>query len=184
MKPDDHAFVPLPPERGTRDPQTATAGGEFTATAIEGVVMRPATTLPDPRGEVVELLTEAWTDVGGDRMVHAYAVTLEPGFVKGWVCHKHQSDRTVSLLGRLRWVLYDGRADSATCGLVQQLTFTERNRHLLLVPPGVWHAAENVGTVEAMFVNLPTHPYRHEDPDKYRLPLDTPEIPFTFPRRR
>ena len=25
-----------------------------------------------------------------------------------------------------------------------------------------------------------TRPYRHEDPDKYRLPLDTEEIPYKF----
>jgi len=27
-------------------------------------------------------------------------------------------------------------------------------------------------------VNLPSRPYLHEDPDKYRLPHDTDEIPY------
>jgi dTDP-4-dehydrorhamnose 3,5-epimerase len=31
-----------------------------------------------------------------------------------------------------------------------------------------------------MFINLPTAPYKHADPDKYRLPLDTDEIPYQF----
>ncbi|MHB8692738.1 MAG: hypothetical protein ACYDHH_15990 [Solirubrobacteraceae bacterium] len=79
--------------------------------------------------------------------------------------------------------LYDGRPDSATLGLVQKLTNTERNRQLVMVPPGVWHAVENVGDRDAAFVNLPTRAYRHEDPDKFRLPLDTPEIPFRFQPR-
>jgi hypothetical protein len=37
-----------------------------------------------------------------------------------------------------------------------------------------------VGTDDAWFVNMPSTPYRHDDPDKYRLPLDTPDIPFHF----
>ena len=30
------------------------------------------------------------------------------------------------------------------------------------------------------FVNMPTRPYEHESPDKLRLPLKTPMIPFDF----
>ena len=33
----------------------------------------------------------------------------------------------------------------------------------------------------ATVVNFPTRPYLHEKPDKYRLPIDTPLIPFKFP---
>jgi dTDP-4-dehydrorhamnose 3,5-epimerase len=29
-------------------------------------------------------------------------------------------------------------------------------------------------------MNLPTRPYNHEDPDKYRLPLKNDYIPFSF----
>jgi dTDP-4-dehydrorhamnose 3,5-epimerase len=29
-------------------------------------------------------------------------------------------------------------------------------------------------------VNFPTRPYDHASPDKYRLPLDTDEIPYEF----
>jgi dTDP-4-dehydrorhamnose 3,5-epimerase len=29
-------------------------------------------------------------------------------------------------------------------------------------------------------VNFPTIPYDHADPDKYRLPIDTTLIPFSF----
>jgi hypothetical protein len=36
----------------------------------------------------------------------------------------------------------------------------------------------NVGPTELRFVNVPTEPYRHERPDKYRLPADTSAIPY------
>jgi dTDP-4-dehydrorhamnose 3,5-epimerase len=50
----------------------------------------------------------------------------------------------------------------------------------MVMPAGVWHAVENVGTEEAIMINFPTRPYNHADPDKRRLPIDSPEIPFEF----
>jgi dTDP-4-dehydrorhamnose 3,5-epimerase len=41
----------------------------------------------------------------------------------------------------------------------------------------------NMGETEAMFINMPSHPYKHDDPDKYRIPLDSPEIPYSFAER-
>ncbi|MEA2349698.1 MAG: hypothetical protein QOG86_639, partial [Thermoleophilaceae bacterium] len=36
----------------------------------------------------------------------------------------------------------------------------------------------NVGPTELRYVNMPTQPYRHERPDKQRLPADTSAIPY------
>jgi len=52
------------------------------------------------------------------------------------------------------------------------------------VPPGIWHANHNIGTKDVIVVNCPTTPYDHENPDKYRLPLDTDLIPYRFEQRR
>jgi dTDP-4-dehydrorhamnose 3,5-epimerase len=174
----------LPPEGGEKDAQVVTADGTPVARAIDGVLLRPMITQADERGEVVELLSDGWPETLGEAIPHVYLTTVLPGVVKGWVCHRDQHDRSALLYGRLRWVLYDGRPDSATAGLVQTATLTDRNRQLVVVPPGVWHAVENVGSSEAAFVNMPTKPYRYDAPDKFRLPLDTPEIPFRFPARR
>jgi len=48
------------------------------------------------------------------------------------------------------------------------------------VPRNVWHADRNVGSTDVVVVNLPTTPYNHANPDKYRLPLDTDLIPYSF----
>ena len=50
-------------------------------------------------------------------------------------------------------------------------------RKLLVIPRGVWHAERNIGAVDVQVVNFPTIPYDHTNPDKYRLPLDTDELP-------
>ena len=47
----------------------------------------------------------------------------------------------------------------------------------MTVPKFVWHADHNIGTNDVLVVNFPTEPYDHANPDKYRLPLNTPLIP-------
>jgi dTDP-4-dehydrorhamnose 3,5-epimerase len=51
---------------------------------------------------------------------------------------------------------------------------------MICYPSGVYHALENVGTTDVICLNTPTRAYNHEDPDKYRLPLDNDLIPFKF----
>jgi dTDP-4-dehydrorhamnose 3,5-epimerase len=50
----------------------------------------------------------------------------------------------------------------------------------MLIPPGVYHAVQNVGEHDAIFVNMPSAPYNHADPDKYRLPIGNDYIPYQF----
>lgn len=162
-----------------KDRQTVTPSGQPVHRLLDGVVLRPARPIPDKRGDVTEILDPRWEDVGAP-LVYAYQVTLRANAVKGWVMHRNQEDRLFLVRGAVRWALYDDRAGSPTAGRLNLLTITERNPALLIIPRGVFHAVENIGTEEAVFVNLPTAPYDHADPDKYRLPLVNDRIPFAF----
>jgi dTDP-4-dehydrorhamnose 3,5-epimerase len=64
--------------------------------------------------------------------------------------------------------------------MINELFFDAHNRGLLHIPRKVWHAIKNIGESDALFVNMPTAPYNHADPDKYRLPPDTDAIPYRF----
>jgi dTDP-4-dehydrorhamnose 3,5-epimerase len=107
-------------------------------------------------------------------------VMVRPGKVRGWQMHSAQTDRIFIQQGSLRVGLYDARLGSPTHGMLNVMTFGERNRALIVVPAGVWHGVQNVGEREAIFINLPTRPYNYEDPDKFRLPLQNNLIPFAF----
>ena len=65
-------------------------------------------------------------------------------------------------------------------GRLEELYLGEHNRSLVTIPPGVWHAVQNVSDREAVFINSPSHAYNHEAPDKYRLPLRNDVIPFSL----
>ena len=75
------------------------------------------------------------------------------------------------------------RAGSPTEGVLAEHFFGASRRAHLTIPSGVFHAVENVGPGEAMFVNHPSRPYNHGHPDKRRLPFDTDLIPYRFDSR-
>jgi dTDP-4-dehydrorhamnose 3,5-epimerase len=163
--------------------QTVTADGRSVKPAIAGVAVRAAVTQQDERGTLCEIYSPAW-GLDDLPLVYAYLVTVRPGRVKGWAVHERHVDRYFFAGGSLKLVLYDGRAESPTHGLVSELYFSDFNRSLVSVPPGVYHAVENVGSTEAMLFNLPSEPYDHAQPDKFILPLDNDLIPYSFERLR
>lgn len=169
---------------GTKDAQTVTPSGDVIGPRIAGVGTRPLKTQLDDRGEVCELASADWPELAGVGSPHVYLSTARSGVAKGWVRHMRQTDRLALIAGVLRVVLFDGRENSPTHGVLMEVYGGERSRLLVTIPPGVWHTVQNVGDNEAMFVNAPDRPYLHEDPDKFRLPLNTELIPYTFESRR
>ena len=159
-----------------RDVQTVTPTGERLAGLPDGMVVRDLITQTDERGTVCELYDPRW-GVGPASLVFAYTFTVRPGMAKGWGMHREHDDRYAFLTGELELAFYDARQESATAGQESRLVLSEAHRKLVLIPCGVWHAERNIGIVEVRVVNFPTTPYHHTNPDKYKLPLDTDELP-------
>ena len=162
-----------------RDVQTVTPKGEATERLIEGVKLHPVVTHIDDRGSLVEMFDPRWSfdDVP---LVYAYSFSIRPGRTKGWALHKLHVDRYFNLQGEVEVVLYDVRPESQTCGRINRIRMSEFNRGLLSIPAFVWHATRNLASENFVAVNFPTRPFDHANPDKYRLPLDTPLIPYSF----
>jgi dTDP-4-dehydrorhamnose 3,5-epimerase len=164
-------------DQAVKDMPTVTTSGELLQELIEGVLLRPAATHADQRGELCEIYDERW-GVTEDAVPFVYAVTLYPGSVRGWVVHLEQDDRLFFANGTAKVGLYDARENSPTSGSVNVFHLGDNNRALLRIPPGVFHAVKNVGHTNALFINLPSRPYQHADPDKYRLPIDSEVVPY------
>lgn len=98
-----------------------------------------------------------------------YATTLYPGVIKAWHLHRHQWDRMTCLVGRVELGLIDGREDSPTYGAQMRMVIGDRNHMLVRVPPGVYHGLKNIGSSEAMIVNVVSTAYNHADPDEVRV---------------
>jgi dTDP-4-dehydrorhamnose 3,5-epimerase len=161
-----------------RDAPTERATGERVA-RIEGVEISRLAPHADHRGSLTEVLV-AGNPFWREPIVHAYLFTIRPARIKGWGMHKRQADRYLGTRGQVRVVLFDGRVDSPTHGAYDQYFLGYELPSLLRIPPGVWHADQNVGPDEAAILNFPTVGYDPDQPDKYRIDPHSGEIPFDW----
>ena len=162
--------------QGTPDRATVTESGRSLAPAIDGVRLREAVVHVDHRGRLYEVFNPA-DEYWDAPVVQSYVFTIRPGLIKGWGVHDHKFDRYCIISGEMLVVLWDGRADSPTRCLVQEVVLSPEGTRMLTTPPGVWHANINVGTSECVVMNHPTAPYDYDNPDRRLLPWDTREIP-------
>jgi dTDP-4-dehydrorhamnose 3,5-epimerase len=162
-----------------KDKQTVSPSGERLAQRISGVIIDRRPLHEDERGELQEIYNPAW-GLHPDPLVYAYFVSIRPRQVKGWVVHRFQDDRLFILHGVFRVALFDDRPESPTFRMLNVFVMSHRSRGTLIIPRGVFHALKNIGEDDASFLNLPTRPYNHNDPDKLRLPLKNDLIPFDF----
>src|SRR5690606_35754984 len=103
-----------------------------------------------------------------------------PNVVKGWALHKLHEDRYFVIEGEMELVVYDPRPESSTYGRIAKIQLSDRLPRIINVPRFVWHADYNYGSTDAKIVSFPTRLYDHANPDKYRLPIDTDLIPYSF----
>lgn len=163
-----------------KDQPSITSGGTLNRRLPHGSKIYRRPVLVDNRGELQEIYSANW-DIDDVPVSHLYMTTLRPGVVKGWSLHKQHQDRYFVVTGTMDVVMYDPRPDSPTCGEVFSVTLSESDRFVLTVPEFVWHADYNCDSKEVILLNLPTVAYDPKNPDKYRLPIDTPLIPYRFP---
>ncbi len=148
---------------------------------IEGVKVRKLRLIPDERGFLMEMMRSDWEEY--DKFGQAYITAVYPGVVKGWHYHKLQTDHFICVQGMAKVVLYDGRKDSPTHGEVNEFFMGTLNPIMLKIPKGVMHGFKGISEEMALIVNVPTELYNYQQPDEYRLPAHTDEIPYDWDRK-
>jgi dTDP-4-dehydrorhamnose 3,5-epimerase len=160
-----------------KDRQTVTRDGAPAGEKpIAGVVLREARNVITRSGSLLEIFRNDWPEVAtGPGQVNW--VQMWPGAVTDWHRHERQTDHIFAVTGVVKLCLYDDREGSPTSGVANVLRIGDLRPLLVVVPPGVWHGFRNETSAPAGYVNYFAAPYRHEDPDNWRLPHDSPEIP-------
>jgi len=162
-----------------KDEQIVSENWQAIRKAIDGVVAREVLHVPRDHGIITEAYRSEW-DPTGLPVVHIYQSRLFPGAIGAWSCHAKSIDRLFVNQGQLKLVLYDARDDSPTKGTLMELHVGDARPTFLVVPTGVWHGLQNVGTIDALMLNFPTHAYDYADPDHWRLPYDSDQIPYRW----
>jgi dTDP-4-dehydrorhamnose 3,5-epimerase len=146
--------------------------------SIDGVIIKDLQVIPDERGWLMEILR--CDDPQFLQFGQVYLTTAYPNVVKAWHYHKIQIDNFTCVKGMMKVALYDAREKSPTYGQLMELFIGEKNPTLITVPPGVYHGFKAIGTETAFFISIPTHPYNYREPDEYRLPPDSRDIPYDW----
>ena len=143
---------------------------------IEDVILKDLVIHSDQRGKLFEILRS--DEKIFKKFGQAYIAVCNPGWVKGWHYHKIQTDYFCTVRGKSRVVLCDRRDNSKTYGLVEEYMLDAEKPQLLRIPGGVVHGFECIGDRECWILNLPTETYNRKEPDEYRFPLNSPEVPY------
>jgi len=151
---------------------------------IQGVQVKTLKLIPDERGFLMEMLRS--DEPIFEQFGQVYLTGCRRGAAKAWHYHKEQTDHFVCILGKALVVLYDLRETSPTFRVVEEYILEappcrSGSPILLKIPPFVVHGFTALEGEEARIVNIPTIPYRYEDPDEFRFPWNSPEIPYTWP---
>ena len=146
---------------------------------ISGVAVVETKNVPLSRGYLTEIYRGDWKLEPGT-INQVFQTVLDPGAVSAWHAHAQTTDRLFVSSGQILIVLYDARRESQTYGQLNQFRFGTVRPALLTVPAGVWHGVQNSASTVSILLNLVDRAYHYEQPDHYRLPVDSQEIPFQF----
>ena len=151
------------------------------APRIAGVKTKALRLIPDERGWLMEILRaddgELFAGFG-----QVYVSATYPGVVKAWHYHKVQTDNFACVSGMVKLVLVDTRPGSPTEGVVNEFFVGEQHPLLVQVPKLVYHGWKCIGEGTALVINVPTEPYRYDEPDEFRLaPHGT--LPYDWSRK-
>lgn len=167
-------------DNASKDIQSITSDWLNVQDLINGVCVREVKNVCKRNGGVLtELFRQDW-GIENTSVDQVFQNILEPGDISGWHVHQYTTDRIFVNWGRLRIVLFDARTTSPTHGKINEFYFAIDRPALLVVPPGIWHAVQNNTSSSSALINIVDKAYEYSKPDHWRLPINTPEIPFKF----
>jgi len=105
----------------------------------------------------------------------AYFSTVERGAVKGWKRHTRMVCNLVVPAGAVRFVIHDGRDNSATRGAQMEVVLSPDDYRRLTVPPGVWFAFQGMGEGLNLILNVAS--IAHDPAEVDSLPIGDPAAP-------
>jgi dTDP-4-dehydrorhamnose 3,5-epimerase len=134
-------------------------------------------------GHVTEIARASW-DVIEKPIVQVHVTTTLQGRIRGWGLHRFSTDRLFVASGLVRFAVFDGRRGSPTYGNLAEFLVSEKTPGLLTVAPNLYHGWKNIGTNDALIINMPDHMYDYDRPDSLELPWDSETamrlIPYTW----
>lgn len=128
---------------------------------IEGVHITPLRIIPGENGDVLHAIKVADPSFAG--FGEAYFSTIDEGAVKAWKRHRKMILNLVVPVGEIKFVMFDDRQNSRTCGKFSEIILSRSNYQRLTIPPMIWMGFKGLGKGLNMLLNISNMPH---DPDE------------------
>ena len=144
---------------------------------IDGVFLTELKEIPDPKGSVLHMLRnddDLFTSFG-----ECYFSEVSVKAIKGWKKHSLQSQNISVPLGRIKFVLYDGRKSSTTFKNISEIILGRPDSYKRLhIPTNIWYSFKCISDTNSMIVNCSDIP--HSPDESETMTLDNKEIPYSW----
>ena len=110
--------------------------------SIEGIIITPLKQIFHPQGNVFHAMK--CSDAGFAGFGEAYFSTIAKGEIKAWKKHTEMTLNLVVPVGKIRFVAYDDRENSATKDIFNEFVLSVENYVRLTVPPYIWLAFQGI----------------------------------------
>lgn len=131
---------------------------------IEGVMLTSLKIIPGDTGDVLHAMKR--TDASFYGFGEVYFSTVNKGQVKAWKRHREMTLNLVVPCGEIKFVLYDDRTESSTCGNYFDVVLSRGNYQRLTVPPMIWTGFMGIGDGLNMLLNIASIPHDPQEADR------------------
>lgn len=166
----------------TKDRQSMTKDWNRVGPVIDGVELKRTRHIVTANSITTELFRSDWPETGKP-FGHLIHVALNEGGISAWHWHERQTDGLFVVSGRILVALYDRREASKTTKMSMLLRLDASDPVALVIPPGVVHGVKALVS-PAAFANFISYPYDYENPDEFRLPPSSDQVPIDIVNAR
>ena len=131
---------------------------------IDGVALSPLKIVHVKGGDVYHAIKNSDSEYYG--FGEAYFSTIQSGVIKAWKRHHEMILNLIVPLGRIRFVAYDNREDSSSCGKYGEVTLSKDNYYRLTLPPMLWVGFQGVDKQTSMLLNVANIQHRASEADR------------------
>jgi dTDP-4-dehydrorhamnose 3,5-epimerase len=144
---------------------------------VDGVRFSPRRIIETERGAVLHFLRRDQPEFDGAAEV--YFSEVRRGMVKAWKRHRRMTQRFVTPVGQVRYVVFDDRPSSPTAGSWSEVVSGRLGNYgVLTVPPLVWYGFSCVGDRDALIANCPD--LAHDPDEGESADLSDPRLPVVW----
>ena len=116
------------------------------------------------------------SSVGYAGFAEGYFSEIDENAIKAWRCHRRATLNLVVPRGNVRFVVYDARPESATCGIFGAHQIGEDNYARLTVQPDLWLAFQGRGPGTSLILDITNEEYDPKEVER----KDLHEIEFSW----